>query len=349
MKKILCFAALLGLINHASAQNTFTNSGSNVGIGTTTPGAKLEVAGTGSSFFLDNDQLSSNRNPLTGAALDVSKGSASMVMSTTSNGGNFKFFTNSVTGGQVLERMRITESGNVGIGTIAPAAKLTSFSTTEQLRLAYDATRYTSLTTSAGGSFSIAPNGLDVATFTSMDFPGLTTATGQIRLFRNSNTTGALGLAIYAGNGTGTNNTYLSANGASYLNANAGNVGIGTTDLPAGYKLAVNGSVIATSVTVKVKNDWPDYVFKKEYKLPTLTEVKDYIDLYHHLPEMPSEKEIIANGLNLGEMNKMLTKKVEELTLYLIQLKGENEKLRKENEIRFKAIEKQFNLTGKKH
>ena len=53
--------------------------------------------------------------------------------------------------------------------------------------------------------------------------------------------------------------------------------------------------------------------------MPTLTEVKNYIDLNHHLPDMPSEKEVMANGLNLGEMNKILAKKVEELTLYLIE------------------------------
>ena len=105
-----------------------------------------------------------------------------------------------------------------------------------------------------------------------------------------------------------------------------GNVGIGTLTPPTGYKLAVNGSVIATSITVKVKNEWPDYVFKKDYKLPTLTEVKDYIDQNHHLPDMPSEKEVMANGLNLGEMNKVLTKKVEELTLYLIEQDAEKKR-----------------------
>jgi len=96
------------------------------------------------------------------------------------------------------------------------------------------------------------------------------------------------------------------------------NVGIGTTNLQ-GYMLAVNGSAIATSMIVKLHSNWPDYVFKKDYRLPSLQEVKTYIDQNHHLPEVPSEQQVAKDGLNLGEMNKILTKKVEELTLYLIE------------------------------
>ena len=96
---------------------------------------------------------------------------------------------------------------------------------------------------------------------------------------------------------------------------NMGNVGIGTTAPDA--KLAVNGTIHTKEVRVDLTG-WSDYVFNKEYVLPTLMEVKNYIDKNHHLPDMPSEKEVLANGVNLGEMNKVLTKKVEELTLYLI-------------------------------
>ncbi|MDB5025954.1 MAG: hypothetical protein JWP78_3709 [Mucilaginibacter sp.] len=98
---------------------------------------------------------------------------------------------------------------------------------------------------------------------------------------------------------------------------NSGNVSIGTSNAN-GYKFAVQGNVHAQQVTIDVTN-WPDYVFKKDYQLPTLTEVKAYIDQNHHLPDMPSEQEVAKDGLNLGEMNKLLTKKVEELTLYLIE------------------------------
>ncbi|WEA00653.1 hypothetical protein [Mucilaginibacter sp. SJ] len=90
----------------------------------------------------------------------------------------------------------------------------------------------------------------------------------------------------------------------------------------------MNGSVIATSVTVRLYGSWADYVFKPTYKLPSLTEVKAYIDQYKHLPEIPSEQEIAKNGQNLGEMNKLLLKKVEALTLYLIENKKQIDELK---------------------
>lgn len=97
----------------------------------------------------------------------------------------------------------------------------------------------------------------------------------------------------------------------------SGNVGIGTTD-PHSYKLAVNGSAIATSMAVKLHGSWPDYVFKPKYNLPSLLEVEAYIDKNQHLPDMPSETEVTKNGINLGEIVKVQTKKIQELTLYAI-------------------------------
>lgn len=86
----------------------------NVGIGTTGPGAKLEIAGTGTSLFIDNNQFSANRNPLTGGVVDATRGSSVMLLSSSASGGNLEFFTNSITGGAVNERMRITETGTWG-------------------------------------------------------------------------------------------------------------------------------------------------------------------------------------------------------------------------------------------
>jgi hypothetical protein len=112
---------------------------------------------------------------------------------------------------------------------------------------------------------------------------------------------------------------YNSTNRRPILNAdNSDNIGIGTIDTK-GYKLAVAGNAIAESVTVKLQSDWPDYVFKKNYSLSPLSEVKTYIDQNSHLPDMPSAGQVTKEGINLGEMNKQLLKKVEELTLYLIE------------------------------
>ncbi|MGY3214781.1 hypothetical protein [Mucilaginibacter sp. HD30] len=121
-----------------------------------------------------------------------------------------------------------------------------------------------------------------------------------------------------------------------------GNVGIGTTDTQ-GYKLAVNGSAIATSMKVKPNGSWPDFVFLKDYRLPTLTEVKTYIDKNQHLPDMPSADEVHTNGLDLGEMNRLLLKKVEELTLYLIEKDKQLSEQQVENKLqnqRINALEK---------
>ncbi|WP_205945796.1 hypothetical protein [Pedobacter frigiditerrae] len=97
-----------------------------------------------------------------------------------------------------------------------------------------------------------------------------------------------------------------------------GNVGIGTTT--PNEKLAVNGKIRAKEIKVEPNPaTWPDYVFESDYKVGTLEELESYVKINKHLPEMPTAKEVAANGLELGEMNKLLLKKVEELTLHLIE------------------------------
>ncbi|WP_461788906.1 hypothetical protein [Pedobacter sp.] len=101
-----------------------------------------------------------------------------------------------------------------------------------------------------------------------------------------------------------------------------GNVGIGTTT-PA-EKLSVNGKIRAKEVKVEVAN-WPDYVFEDSYRPKTLSEIESFIKLNKHLPDVPSAKQVEANGIELGEMNKVLLKKIEELTLLLIEQNRKNE------------------------
>ena len=122
------------------------------------------------------------------------------------------------------------------------------------------------------------------------------------------------------------------ANKNIYMAASGGNVGIGTTD-PKGYKLAVAGKTVTEEVVVKLQANWPDYVFDSEYKLLSLSEVEQYIKANKHLPEVPSALQIRENGLSVGEMNTLLLKKVEELTLHLIELKKENDSLKYRVEI----------------
>jgi len=102
-----------------------------------------------------------------------------------------------------------------------------------------------------------------------------------------------------------------------------GNVGIGTTTPDS--KLTVKGIIHTQEVKVDLNGSVaPDYVFEQDYPLPSLEGLKAYIDQNKHLPEVPSAKEMEVDGINLKEMNLLLLKKVEELTLYLIELKKEN-------------------------
>lgn len=99
-----------------------------------------------------------------------------------------------------------------------------------------------------------------------------------------------------------------------------GNVGIGTDSFVDGsdtYRLSVEGKVRAHSV--KVYTSWADFVFEEDYNLPTLEEVEVHIKENGHLKDIPSAKEVEDKGIDVGEMNKLLLQKIEELILYTIQ------------------------------
>jgi len=116
-------------------------------------------------------------------------------------------------------------------------------------------------------------------------------------------------------------------NSGNVLFNNTGNVGIGVTTIPEGVKFAVNGKVNCKEVEVTLSG-WSDKVFNKDYSLMPLSKVEDFINANNHLPGVPSEAEVLSKPANLGEMDALLLQKVEELTLYMIQLKKENDQLK---------------------
>lgn len=141
-----------------------------------------------------------------------------------------------------------------------------------------------------------------------------------------------LGFDVYGGK------MALCQNGALYIGGNdaatktriQNTASLTTTALD--YQLYVEKGIRAEKVKVDAKGNWPDFVFEENYNLPSLTAVENYINENKHLPNVPSAAEVEQNGVDLGEMDKILLQKVEELTLYVIQQQKQIEALQKELE-----------------
>jgi hypothetical protein len=226
--------------------------------------------------------------------------------------GRFRIFSPGV------ERFTITSDGNVGIGTTNPS---------EILQVGSMA---------AGGTNKIAIPG--VYNFENIRLGQFGNGAAGLEFVNHANLTNSYGIRFLANidQASGLQIQYApvtsSYTGLQYttgifMGVN-GNIGIGTTNPDA--KLAVKGTVHAEEVKVDLNVQGPDYVFEPTYQLPSLTETEAYIKAHKHLPEVPSAKEMEANGINLSEMNMVLLKKVEELTLHVIELKKRDEAMQKE-------------------
>ncbi|MCP3927182.1 MAG: hypothetical protein GY714_31880 [Desulfobacterales bacterium] len=155
---------------------------------------------------------------------------------------------------------------------------------------------------------------------------------------------------IMARNNGNASPIYLQADGGSFrihnnmdvssrfIVENNGNVGIGTIN-PGDYKLAVKGKIRAEEIVVET--GWADYVFENDYILKPLSEVETFIKKNKHLPEVPPAKQIKKDGLSMSEMMAIQMKKIEELTLYLIE---QNKKTLEQNKQITGLIEKNETL-----
>ena len=210
-------------------------------------------------------------------------------------------------------------TGSVGIGTTTPLAKLEVRGGNFLIK---------NLSNRAGESVPMISQ--------SLSFGDYTTYGTSINTFTESADFNAYGLQIF------TQETYATGLTEKLRVMPNGNVGIGNKNPQA--KLAVDGNILAKEIKVKTDITVPDYVFEPDYILPRLPDVEQYVKQNKHLPEVPSAKEIEKNGLDLAEMNLLLLKKVEELTLHLIEKDKEISGIKEGYETLVKRLEKVENV-----
>ncbi|NTE04322.1 hypothetical protein G6M26_06405 [Agrobacterium tumefaciens] len=216
-------------------------------------------------------------------------------------------------------RMVLNEPGNLGIGTLNPISRLNIVGGDESITLGDYSASLNQKGIYFPGFRDVVPNYFGasieaVPEWLCCSFPGPGGYPGIKNMGFNFNIHG---------------NPDLADSKITAMSINAmGNVGIGT--ISPKERLSVNGNIRAKEIKVEAEN-WPDYVFYKDYDLLSLPELQSYIKENGHLPEMPSAGNVEQEGIELGEMNKKLLKKVEELTLYLLakdhELEAQNQKI----------------------
>jgi hypothetical protein len=255
------------------------------------------------------------------------------------------------------ERMRIIDGGNVGIGTTTPTAIANYTGLTinnpggSLIDLQSNGATVSRLVTTAtdtymqnigSGGIIFSAGGADRMTATAAGNIGIGTIIPDAKLRVDAangtalKVTGANGYLLIDNVNAGLN--YYSANVAHEFQINGqtkmlintnGNIGIGTSN-PGSYKLAVEGIIGARKIKVTQEIPWADYVFDSSYQLTPLHQVEKYIQANKHLQDVPSAAEIKKNGLDLGDNQVVLLKKIEELTLYIIEQQKELKSLSQE-------------------
>jgi hypothetical protein len=303
-----------------------------VGIGITNPGHLLHI--NGGDLFVQSSS---------GLIRFGYQGGNEWQMATTGGGADLRWYSTPDGGTTITPRHYFSQNGNMGVGGFSgpgvPLGRLdvigagtTSSTNTFLLRnsvgdtllrmrddgrmgIGYNGSSY-------GRTLNMGGTGINFYTANETAFGGAIFPTDtSLVIWSNSNANNYLVLQPSWGNtgvGTYTPNAKLHLNGNMLIGSNSARIATG-------YQLSVDGKIMAEEVTVQNSTTWPDYVFDAEYILMPLAEVEQSIKKNKHLPNIPSALEIKQKGIELGEMNRKLMEKVEELTLYVIELNKKNE------------------------
>jgi hypothetical protein len=305
MKKItfLLFVTFLGVAVTAQWSTNGSNvyySGGNVGIGsgTSTPNYKLQING--------DAELGDSHDPTPYGLVQIVR---------PSNQPDNKFHLSFIRNGASVSGMGYAQNSNVlgiwhannnqgtplvaftyeqrvGIGTSTPADKLTIAGTEGNIHI-------------GNGIFGSGYNGIWLNGSTNANDYNILSKASDNNLYVNR----PLGAAIF----------FRQQNTTQMVISSNGSVGIGTNQTAdANYKLFVETGIRTRKVKVD-QSPWPDYVFESNYFLPSLQEVEQFIQKNKHLPGVPTAKDTETNGLDLGDNQAVLLKKIEELTLYIIK------------------------------
>lgn len=335
MKSALFLATLILISFNSSAQNTFPTSG-NAGIGTTTPNANLQI----------NGGYSTDCNTYSGQpALNILWSTPDIVCPAPGPTGTtpdaFRIVRPNYSFPPYSEDpiMVLNGEGNLGIG-IAP----------ENLyRLKVQGSTYFNGHSKIKGNLSL----LQTNTLHTPSISANNSNKG-LNIFANTNAVdgayiemygkdhtdasrkGTIGFISHGTTGEGINFINYDPSTASWRKTmsitNDNKVIIGNlkpTGTFADYKLGVDGSIVCKRAVVQLTN-WSDFVFKPDYQLKPLNEIENFIKENGHLPDIPSESEITKVGMDVGEMNKLLLQKIEELTLHLIEIEKVNQSLQEQ-------------------
>ena len=205
---------------------------------------------------------------------------------------------------------------------------------------------YLTPTTGTGYSLSMTNTGLNLmstsGTNVALNTSGLTVGnniagqqasavispSGFLTLNTASSTGNAIGISYNGYNGTTFTVSPTGNVTANLINSKGVIVG-NPSSVPIGYNLYVTGGILTEKVKVAINGsaNWADFVFDKDYKLKSLSSIESFINTNKHLPDVPSAKAVSENGVDVAKMDAVLLQKVEELTLYLIQLQKQNTEL----------------------